>query len=247
MKEPLIINGYPISGRMPMFTRENRQKNRDGIKTNTRRRRGLDWMGDPNEWEIVRPLQKQEPLLDGGMMDFPGAGENSWIALKDKRGIQNMGFVITSCPYGIPGQYRVMTEPLIRFSDSHGDWTLYQDDANLEDCPPVIDKRTNLPMEWRWKRDTLSSLYMPMEAARTVCLIEDVRAERLGDISGADAIKEGWSKEYDIFPATNTESKAIRWFKFLWEFIYGLGAWERDKDKWVWVIGYKVLRPARGA
>jgi hypothetical protein len=262
----MIIQGYEISGRMPMFTAENRQKNRGGIKTMTRRLRGLAYINEhPEEWKVIRKLQREEPCLDGTISEFPGATDNSWIALKDERGIFDMGYMILSCPYSQPGQYRVMTEPLMNDQGC----AFYKDDFDSsrddEICLAVRDARNGSVIRWRWKKDVLSSLFMPMEAARHVFLIADIKVERLGDISPEDAISEGLSRiskdggrtwkygfaDKDGMPGTDDigwpwhewRISPIDAYDKIWCSIHGADSFERDKDKWAWIILYKAVAP----
>jgi len=46
-------------------------------------------------------------------------------------------------------------------------------------------------LPWRWKRNYLSPIHMPKEAARIWLKVTEVRVERLNDISMADALAEG--------------------------------------------------------
>jgi hypothetical protein len=100
------------------------------------------------------------------------------------------------------------------------------------------------PFPSKWK----SSMFMPKKYARIWLEIVSVGIERLQDISEEDARKEGamfhdgygvghsgWRHDYqDVF--VNIRSS----FAHLWESIYGIGAWERDKNKFVWKIGFEV-------
>lgn len=69
------------------------------------------------------------------------------------------------------------------------------------------------------------------------------RCERLGDISSADCISEGYRTEpvFDM-PIAIEPKEALEWFKKTWQSIYPEGpkAW-RD-DLWVWVIDFEVVK-----
>lgn len=221
------IQGHEISGRLPMFTKENRQKNRDGLKTMTRRLMKKQPADDVTSFGCLSPTGEWQGLT-GDPKDCDSWGvSGDWI----------------KCPYGQPGQYRVMPEPLMLFSDSHADWTFYQDDG--EEGNPVIDAIANVPMIWRWKNNVLSSLFMPMEAGRSVFLIEDIKVERLGEISEEDAKAEGAFESHvfsfnNLVPGVRHQQVGTcrEMFIDLWDSIHGPGSWERDKEKWVWVIKY---------
>ncbi len=46
-----------------------------------------------------------------------------------------------------------------------------------------------------------------------------IRGEALQDITAQDAIAEGWPRDQALFPRMNTESKALEWFRDLWDSI----------------------------
>lgn len=87
--------------------------------------------------------------------------------------------------------------------------------------------------------------FMPRHFSRIDLRVTDVRVERLGDISEADARAEGlrlhaagWTdgvNGYDTLSARDA-------FAELWEHVHGDGAWERDRSRWVWVYGFEVVR-----
>ncbi len=81
----------------------------------------------------------------------------------------------------------------------------------------------------RW----LPSIHMPKWACRTILEVEDIRAERLQDITESDARAEGVS--------------SVAEFRELWESLHGLGAWELNPELWVILfrrLGGKELRKA---
>lgn len=89
-----------------------------------------------------------------------------------------------------------------------------------------------LPMKWT------PSIHMPRKAARILLDITEVRAERLNDISEADAEAEGIDFLRHIPDADETLS-ARQLFEFLWISIYGQESW--DSNPWVWVYPFKVV------
>lgn len=230
MKNPLIIQDFSISGRMPLFTKENRQKNRDGVKGMTRR------------------LMKEQPAPDVTSFGYlTSTGE--WQGLTgdpEDCDTWSVSGDWIKCPYGEPGQYRVMAEPLIKTTSALSNdkpTARYMDD----DSQVLLQYNRLLP--WRWKREELRQRYMPTEAGRSVFLIEDITVERLGNISEEDISKEGIDvicHEGDIATGiidlpngVRRHSTACYCFESLWQSIFGSDAWERDKDKWVWVISYR--------
>lgn len=73
----------------------------------------------------------------------------------------------------------------------------------------------------KWKAAT----YMPRVAARILLRIDDIRAERLQDISDEDTIAEG----------------CVTTFKKLWVEIKGRESWKQNP--WVWVISFERILP----
>lgn len=76
--------------------------------------------------------------------------------------------------------------------------------------------------------------FMPRWASRITLRITDVRAERLQDISGHDALAEGV-----VLPSTDPSPYgAIEAFSHLWESLNAKRApW--DSNPWVWVIQFE--------
>ena len=102
----------------------------------------------------------------------------------------------------------------------------------------------------KWK----PSIFMPKEACRIRLLVEDIRVERLQDISEEDAIAEGieymdnqFVEDYDeplriYCDYSDKESVLLvakSSYKTLWESINGKGSW--DKNPWVWCVKFKRL------
>src|SRR5690606_35240365 len=99
---------------------------------------------------------------------------------------------------------------------------------------------------WGFKRRP--SIFMPRWASRITLLIEDVRVERLQDISEADAKAEGvlfhsdeygycgYGKYAGIGPARLTAKQS---FKSLWDYVNGHDSWRRNE--WVFVYSFKPI------
>jgi hypothetical protein len=101
----------------------------------------------------------------------------------------------------------------------------------------------------------IPNIHMPKWAARIWLQVEDVRVERLHDISEEDAIAEGCESRFHrcggfgyYEAGGETQScECLSWeggryymgFKDLWGEINGAESW--DANPWVWVVTYKVL------
>ena len=199
MKERPIIQGYEIAGRMPVFQQWGRQAIRNGQKTQTR-----------------RPLRKQPLYVDEAPRYLP----NEWC-LWDGECSPNGDIV--RCPYGQPGDIRVMTEPLINL-----DGLAYYFDDGIP--YPAISNVTGKRISWRWKVQVLSSLFMPYEAARTLTRYTNVRVERVQQISRDDCIAEGC--------ASNTPYIDIG-FRALWNEINEKRGYPYLDNSWVWVLEFE--------
>lgn len=144
---------------------------------------------------------------------------------KDNESDHKLGI---KCPYGQPGDVLWVRETFTRALTPK---FLYKADG------------TQL-FSAKWK----PSIHMPKAAARIWLQVEEIRVERLQDITEADALAEGVKyismpqgfffmnyliREY-VYPATPKVS-----FKTLWEKINGDESW--DSNPWVWVVKFKIL------
>lgn len=129
-------------------------------------------------------------------------------------------------PYGRANEIRYMREPLIR----DGGYARYKDDGEK-----VKSLLTGEVIEWRWKKDVLSGLYMPKEAARTFKQYAFIHAERLKSIGEDGAQAEG----VDFIPSAPAALNHRTAFALLWDKINAKRGYPWSKNWWVWVIGYK--------
>lgn len=79
-----------------------------------------------------------------------------------------------------------------------------------------------------------NKLFMPAKYARYFIKIKGIRIEKLGYIKETDCINEGVQTDGVITP--------YEAYMFLWNFINGKNAWERDKDKYVFVYDYELIQ-----
>lgn len=141
------------------------------------------------------------------------------------------------CPYGVPGDRLWVRET----------WA-YDLNVDREETPEMLawirergSARINFrgtgaqqtgcggaPGRWR------PSIHMPRWASRTTLEINDVRVERLQDISDEDARAEGFGIGWG-------PGCFYRTFNSLWDGVNGAGAW--DANPWVWRIEFKRVTP----
>jgi len=110
-----------------------------------------------------------------------------------------------------------------------GDWTSYRFQFGKKDL--------GLFGDW------FTARIMPASLAPFVLRITEVRAEKLGEITDADAEREGMAwlgTTSGVLGPETAKRTARRTFAAYWEILYGSGAWERDANSWVWVYGFEV-------
>jgi hypothetical protein len=138
------------------------------------------------------------------------------------------------CPYGQPGERLWGRETWAQLGD--GDIArkaTWPDAAHLDDPEP----------KWR------PSAHMPRWASRITLEVTGVRVERLQDISEADAIAEGctrnhngyfWGGPHEAY-GLKQMATAVSAYRTVWESIHGPNTW--DANPWVWVIEFKRVTP----
>lgn len=119
----------------------------------------------------------------------------------------------------------------------------YLADGKLRDVGTLPGDTPGL-VNWingRWSRP---SIYMSRWASRITLEIVRVRVERLQDISQEDAIAEGSPPSHPSIDRISREyghtDFTRSWYAQLWEQINGAGSW--DKNPFVWVIEFKIVR-----
>lgn len=169
----------------------------------------------------TRRIVKPQPDDDGlwNHTDLPMSLESDlegWNGTVDETGESNQ----YKCPYGQPGDVLWVREsysPDYFRQGEHGykaDWT----DLSKEYLPSP-----------KWK----PSIHMPRTAARIFLKVENVRVERLQEITASECKKEGIL----IDPEDPDYIQWIEKFADLWDKINGFRApWE--SNPWVWVIEF---------
>ena len=102
---------------------------------------------------------------------------------------------------------------------------------------------TDVP--WKWK----PSIHMPFTAARIFLRVTDVRAERLQDITDADAKKEGMlrgEEDYDCELAKVFPTASIAAFSRLWDSLNAKRGFAWDSNPFVWVYEFERCEKPQG-
>lgn len=172
----------------------------------------------------TRRLANFEPL-DGVNLSFRGLAVDQltpgkWaLVSRGAGGCWNERSKVWKCPYGVPGDLLWVRETF----------------AQVTNFPPSVRYyATDDVHELRRKRP---AIHMPRWASRLTLEIENVRVERLQDISKADVIAEGIS-EREGCPIEDVHCGWHEPYAALWNSINGAGSWEANP--WVVVLTFKV-------
>lgn len=147
-----------------------------------------------------------------------------------------LSYWLNLCNYGQPGDYLWVREtwdqPYKRTENENG--CIYRADYGYKHG---LDP--NFAKDNKWK----SPIHMFRWASRLTLLIEDIRVERVQDISESDAIAEGTQQPMGMQAAWSERDV----FYQLWNSINGKPkpdgtdySWEANP--WVWVIEFKVIQ-----
>ncbi len=223
----------------------------DGRKTQTRRIIKQQPTGEQrplSEWSSNLASACHDPAPDPEKLrSHSDRLKGRIFPFADERG----GLYSPSCPYGHPGDHLWVRETFVpaiavRAFYRATDEKLLSDDG--------------------WTGRWVSSIHMPRALSRITLSITDVRAERLRQISEADAIAEGiepvidprgnaW-KSYEIIhqgphkgephPHSAAPNRSpIVSYRELWESLNGAGSWEANP--WVWVVSFERIQTTENA
>ena len=231
---PILMNGEMVRAVL------------DGRKTVTRRviktqpdvRPGGRW-----SWIICSTAKREQ---DKWRYSYPCAGGSSFT----ERGRESSDGPF-ACPYGQPGDELWVRETFASRVDIDGDsdpkrarhYTYYR---ASEDCAQGFSPSD--PMNWHdfggcWR----PSIHMPRWASRITLRVEDVRVERVQEISFVDALAEGCSAHFaEQFKCGRPDCDAQddwhygqRWqFERLWNGINAKRGFGWDANPFVWVVTF---------
>jgi len=208
----------------------------EGRKTQTRRLGGLEDMNRLVDYAGAANSPDMYSLMgfDGKVADFYRYA----VTVESV----NVGVVYKAKPRFRPGETVYVKEAIHRFNRTMASYTL--------DYTPVMYRGTAGRFEWRWKKDYLSSLHLPEDAARTHLLILTVEPQRLQDITEEDAIGEGivqitanldvfhWDPQIDKYKVHGFGTAKIA-YAALWDSINPKLRWE--VNPWVWRIEFQKV------
>lgn len=221
------------------------QANIEGRKTMTRRIVKTNQKGwDCQNMEFVQSENISESFFENRTASPSLKKELTGFHafFKDNTSDHKLGI---KCPYGQPGDVLWVRETWCVPSLFDGFESDYYFKAGF-DATTIENK--NASQRWH------PSIHMPKAAARIWLQVEEIRVERLQEISWEDAIAEGIHVKYwggdttqpyayrESKPegsATDYQRRPTQAFEVLWCKINGPESW--DLNPWVWVVKFKVL------
>jgi hypothetical protein len=145
------------------------------------------------------------------------------------------------CPYGARGDRLWVRETFCPVDDrEHGgpEWIDYRATPRYSAAHPAgWENDPGDPQALKWK----PSIFMPRSACRIVLEIEDVRAERLHEITHDDARAEGI--DVGIVAAGDGWPNPTVAFARLWDSINGK-RYPWASNPWVWRVQFRRITPA---
>ena len=179
----------------------------DGRKTQTRR--------------IVKPQPERGEKYEAAEPWLGDDGLWRWM-----HGVVCREATARRCPYGVPGD-RLWVRETFSFAGGQGVWELSQ--AQSLGVERWLYRADGADADRWWP-----SIHMPRAASRLTLEVTGVRVERVQNISGADAIAEGFGGQEDAHEPSARE-------KFLSTFYDINKRASRTENPWVWVIEFKRL------
>ena len=138
---------------------------------------------------------------------------------------------LVKCPYGKPGHLLWVRETFDSKSGCLGS-VLFKANYSTKELNQAAKG------VFRWK----PSIHMKKDYARIWLEVEEIKVERLKDISHDDCPEEGiemiGTKFKNYLGNEPTYNQRIS-FRSLWQSINGLESWEQNP--WVWVVKFKVI------
>lgn len=155
----------------------------------------------------------------------------------------------TWCPLDGPHHFTDPSLPRDHLSDRYG--TARRNGAAYRAETDADGERCRQELGYKWK----PAIHMPRWASRLLLEVEAVRAERLDDISEADARAEGmhfdglwWhGAPHHIKGTPRCLPSARDALLDRWDTMYAGGPWERARNPWIWVVTFRRVEAARSA
>lgn len=228
------------------MTRENAEKVINGTKTQTRRTGGLEEInGTPDKWVFTGNIGRENNRYFKNGREFrndsAGTWEQRWAYLKP-RYLPGETVYLKEAHY-VFGVFKRMgyktkngSRYATRFERLRNDMVYYPDNAPNDLLVGNSDGVCDVPFWYN-----RSPMFMEEKDARHFCNINDVRPERLQDITIQDIVQEGISPCSDSLNWVDTTRNH---FISLWDSINGKKKGYAWKDNpWVWRYEFQLLIP----
>lgn len=243
MNAPVTPRERPI-----LFSGEMVRQILDGKKTQTRRPIGLSELRPSTtpgyDWAWrgtapVRSIAQQRRYPDGCWQDVSGER------------------LLSLCPFGAPGDRLWVREtwaphephpcstdipgrgPEVRYEDLSPTQRAYWARRVIHRATATTEEASGIE---RWR----PSIHMPRWASRLMLEVTGVRVERLHDISYADILAEGVTREVVAemlrMPIGHIPTLHDVW-RLAWTHIYGAESWEANP--WLWVVEFRRVEADR--
>lgn len=181
------------------------------------------------EWDWSESTMETRRLIIPQPADIlPARGKLSgaYVTLRERlENIRDQRGDIIRCPYGQPGTLLYVRETFVKFDFSH--WPPkygYKADSLGHGFEESELARKDLGYKWK------PSIHMPKEAVRLWLEVVDIRVEKLHQMGGTSAWKEG--------------SFTVQQFKEIWNQINDKRGHGWNVNPWVWVVEYKLFEKA---
>jgi hypothetical protein len=179
-----------------------------GVKTQTRR----IIKPQPAEWK-ARVIDITEPMWCDENQEW-GRIETIWNTSTAMWEPDREVWRPLKCPFGVQGDILYVRETWA--ATGTGVWTIRDARAHIAPDQRILYRADNDEGKW-WP-----SIHMPREFSRITLEITDIRVEKLGSISDADAKEEGCHSREDFIELWKTINKS----------------W--TEEEWVWVLVFQM-------
>lgn len=185
----------------------------------------LDW----RKTQTRRVMKPQPAMADGSFTDWERIEQVGRLFHVFANRPHKAVFTV-KCPYGQIGD-RLWVRETWREKSRTSAQTLVHYLA--DDAERWMSGRV-LPFDFARQQRIRPSIFMPRWASRITLEITCVRVERVCDISGYDAIREG-SSYHDT-------TSSLSEFRYLWDVINAKRGYGWDSNPFVWVIDFKQVK-----